>query len=67
MEKNSINNHCIKEKFKYFEENSLNFDLVLVNFRTNNFLESYNGYIKFKLKGKKNYKLDKFFAFYKRR
>ena len=39
----------IKEKLKYFEDNSLNYDLVPVNFRTHNFLENYNRYIKLKL------------------
>ena len=46
---NFINNYFIKEKYKYFEDNSLNYDLVPVNFRTNNFLENYNRYIKIKL------------------
>ena len=46
---NFINNYFIKEKYKYFEDNSLNYDLVPINFRTNNFLENYNRYIKFKL------------------
>ena len=30
---NFINNYFIKEKYKYFEDNSLNYDLVPVNFR----------------------------------
>ena len=46
---NFINNYFIKEKFKYFEDNSLNYDLVPFNFRTNNFLENYSRYIKLKL------------------
>ena len=35
---NFINNYFIKEKFKYFEDNSLNYDLVPANFRTYNCL-----------------------------
>ena len=46
---NFINNYFIKEKLKYFEDNSLNYDLVPEKFRTNNFLENYNRFIKTKL------------------
>jgi hypothetical protein len=46
---NFINNYFIKEKLKYFEDNSLNYDLVPEKFRTNNFLENYNLFIKTKL------------------
>ena len=46
---NFINNYFIKEKLKYFEDNSLNYDLVPEKFRINNFLENYNRFIKTKL------------------
>ena len=37
---NFINNYFINEKFKFFGDNSLNYDLVPVNFKTNNFLKN---------------------------
>ena len=47
--KKSINNYFIKEKHKYFEDNSLSLDLV----PTNNFVKNYYEYLKLKL-AKKN-------------
>ena len=46
---NYINNYFVKEKLKYFEDNSLNYHLIPEKLRTNNFLENYNRYIKKKL------------------
>ncbi len=39
----------MENKKKYFEDQSLNYNLVPKDCRTNNFLENYNGYIKSKL------------------
>ena len=46
---NFINNYFLENKRKYFEDQSLNYNLVPKDCRTNNFLENYNGYIKSKL------------------
>ena len=49
---NFINNYFIKNKIEFFEDQSLNYDNVPKESRTNNFLENYNGYLKIQL-GKK--------------
>lgn len=46
---NFINNYFLENKKKYFEDQSLNYNLIPKDCRTNNFLENYNGYIKSKL------------------
>ena len=46
---NFINNYFLENKRKYFQDQSLNYNLVPKDCRTNNFLENYNGYIKSKL------------------
>ena len=46
---NFINNYFIKNKIEYFIDQSLNYNLVPKDCRTNSFLENYNGYIKSKL------------------
>ena len=47
--KNFIDEYFIKYKKSFFLDNSLNYDLVPLDCRTNNFLENYNGFIKEKL------------------
>ena len=49
---NYLENYFKIYKFKYFADNSLNYDAIPRDYRTNNFIENYNGYIKKKL-GKK--------------
>ena len=46
---NFINNYFIKNKKQYFVDQTLNYNLVPTDCRTNSFLENYNGYIKSKL------------------
>ena len=46
---NFIENYFKKQKFEYFKNNSLNYQNIPIDCRTNNFLENYNGYIKSKL------------------
>ena len=45
---NLIRIYFIKEKLKNFEDNPLNYEVVPEKFRTNNFLENYNRFIKLK-------------------
>ena len=49
---NFINNYFKKNKLQFFEDRSLNYHNIPREFRTNNFLENYNGFIKSQL-GKK--------------
>ena len=46
---NFINNYFIRTKKPFFIDNSLNYNLIPKDCRTNSFLENYNGYIKSKL------------------
>ena len=50
---NFINNHFIKNKRKYFQDDTYNYSQIPRDCRTNSFLENYNNYIKHNL-GKKN-------------
>ena len=43
---NFIENYFKINKMSYFIDNSLNYDIIPEDCRTNNFLENYNGYIK---------------------
>lgn len=49
---NYLENYFKIYKYKYFADNSLNYDAVPRDCRTNNFIENYNGYIKKKLRKK---------------
>ena len=49
---NFINNYFKKNKLQFFEDRSLNYHNIPREYRTNNFLENYNGFIKAQL-GKK--------------
>ena len=62
---NFINNYFIENKKAYFEDNSLNYNLVPKDCRTNSFLENYNGYIKSKLGNHKIINWIKFLNFIK--
>ena len=46
---NFIENYFKKQKLEYFKDNSLNYQNIPIDCRTNNFLENYNGYIKSRL------------------
>ena len=46
---NFIDNYFLTNKMQYFIDNSLNYDIIPEDCRTNNFLENYNGYIKLNL------------------
>ena len=46
---NFINNYFIENKLQFFKDNSLNYNLIPNDCRTNNYLENYNGFIKLKL------------------
>ena len=39
-------NYFKVNKMQYFEDNSLNYNIIPDDCRTNNFLENYNGFIK---------------------
>ena len=43
---NYINNYFKVNKYEYFEDLSLDYNRIPIDFRTNNYLENYNGYIK---------------------
>ncbi len=43
---NYINNYFKVNKYEYFEDLSLDYNRISIDFRTNNYLENYNGYIK---------------------
>ena len=43
---NFIENYFKNNKMQYFEDNSLNYNIIPDDCRTNNFLENYNGFIK---------------------
>ena len=43
---NFITNYFIENKLTYFKENSLNYSIIPDDFRTNTYLENYNGFIK---------------------
>ena len=43
---NYIDNYLINNKMQYFIDNSLNYNIIPEDCRTNNFLENYNGYLK---------------------
>ena len=44
--KNFIDNYFLKNKLKYFKDNSLYYKNIPKDCRTNNYFENYNGYIK---------------------
>ena len=46
---NFIDNYFVTNKMQYFIDNSLIYDIIPEDCRTNNFLENYNGYIKLNL------------------
>ena len=46
---NFINQYFITNKMEFFEDNSLNYNLIPSDCRTNNYLENYNGFIKSQL------------------
>ena len=50
---NYLENYFKISKYKYFADNSLNYDAVPRDCRTNNFIENYKGYFKKKLGKKK--------------
>ena len=43
---NYINNYFKVNKYEYFEDLSLDYNRIPIDFRKNNYLENYNGYIK---------------------
>lgn len=43
---NYINNYFKVNKYEYFEDLSLDYNRIPIDFRTNNYLENFNGYIK---------------------
>ena len=46
---NYINNYFKVNKYEYFEDLSLDYNRIPIDFRTNNYLENYNGFIKSQL------------------
>ena len=62
---NFINNYFIPNKLEYFKNNSLNYNSIPKECRTNNYLENYNGYIKKRLGTKRIINWMNFISFIK--
>lgn len=54
--KNFINSYFIENKLRYFTDKSLDFSTITLDCRTNNYIESYNYYLKTQLGKKRKYK-----------